>query len=544
MSKTQALAPSPTPGVRVRGILAALSFFVCAAQGAEPASPFAAGLDQRRTQVMLLAAEIAGLGDASRMDSKSALITSYENAYGRIGRIPSRWPTLVRRALVCRKVEDRSCLQSSIEAINKLGGINKFPLTHLFEVSRLGMSVATIQAGLQDFALRTGSDAQDAHSLTFVPFAAPDGVALTTRASGGNSAHVPAPVTAAAARPESKEVAAKTIVQKVAGRLSKLGFVDRTGFFLNALFILVTVSLLLAYFLFLAMRARKAERTDRLRALQDIQRLEDLRRDDKLHADHALWSEQLKGEVALETQKAHSEEILLMSQSTADAAIQAERFHAEELLKDEQLKVEQAIQAHKWRVAQAIKVEQLKTEQAIKAEQLKTQEAITAAKSHTDQAIDAHDQTAVRELVYVHEQHDELQEALNAEKRRREAQELKTEAALQTVEALKLNETRLLEAVQAEQRARTSESRIAAEKLKAAQQAAAALHASLVAMRALKADLERRVEEAMRAAEIRIDKARQRHATRCEEELPVGQIAKSEVDTPTAESIALKDARG
>jgi hypothetical protein len=475
MFNRQVLLRLPVPYAWVCGTLAAMSFAVCAAQGAEPASSSAADLEQSRASLMQLAAKIASPAETRYKDPKWGLVSSYENVYGSITRVPIKWPTLVRRVLVCQDVEDKDCVQSSMEAINKLGGIKTFPLTHLFEVSRFRMPVGTIVARIQNTAQMTGSK-PDPHSSAAVPPAI-DKKDPPASALAENSA-VAATITVTAARPAAKAVATKaaaakavsvkTLSQKATAKLGKFGAADQSGFFLDALLIAVVIALLLVYFLFSAIRARNIERNDRLCALQEIQRLESLRAEEKLQTDHALWSEQLRAEVSIEAQKAHAEELLRMAQLAAE---------------------------------EALKAEQLRVEQIIQAERLKTEDAIRTAKSNADQAIDAYDQMAARELIYAHKQNDEMLEALNAEKERREAQELKTEEALQAAEALRLNEARLLEAIRTEQRARAEESRQAAEKLKAAQQAAAALQASLAATRASKFELERRLDERRRATD-------------------------------------------
>lgn len=495
---------------------------------------------------MQLAAKIAG-ADAGRLQDKSGLVADYEKVYGKIGKVPGKWPALVRRVLVCQLAGDRPCERSSMEAIADAGGINTLPLNHLFEVSRFGMSVEKIRGRLHTAETAVGDPDKVAESVAMerqTPPAVPVLRSVQPSSPGGTAK--PGPANAADPAPPATANAnagtgagikgnPKTFLQRGFARLGKLGAADAAGFFLDALFITLAVALLFAYFLFSAVRARKEERKERLRALQEIQRLEDFRIEEKVRAEREMAAEKLKAEVTLEAQKAHADDLLRTAQQAAEEAIQAERQWSAEALKTEQQRAEQIVQQEKSRAAVAIQAEQLKTEEAIKA-----------AKVRADKAIDAYDQMAARELVYAHQHNDELQETLNAEQARREAQELKTEEVLQEVEALKAKEKKLLDIIRAEQRVRASEARQAAEKLKAAQQAAAALQASLVATRALKADLERRADEAMQAAEIRIAEMRQKYEGNAPQgAAPVSTAGESSAPMHCADgAVALKDAHG
>jgi hypothetical protein len=550
MSKMSALSllPMSITKTRISGILLALSIVVCVTLNAKTAIA-ADDLGAGGNAALQLAAKIAAV-DAGRDHNKSGLVADYEKVYGKIDRVPARWPALVRRVLVCQQTDDQICVRSSMEAIENIGGINAFPLTHLFEVSRYGMSVETIHGHLHDAETKS-DDADMAASkpaptrqvATIIPASVPDRNASSdppaTSTPAPTAASTTNPAVSVASNAPVKSTVSKTLLQRASTRLGKLGTADASGFFLDALFIMAAVLLLSAYFLFSAMRGRRTERRERLHALQEIQRLEDFVAEEKVRTDHVLWSEQLKAEVTLEAQKSHADELLRQAQQAKDAAIEEGRLRATESHKAELLKIEQVIQFEKARMAEAVKAEQLKTEEAIKS-----------AKFRADQAIDAYDQMAARELVYAHKHNDELQEALNAEQERREAQELKTEEALQAVETFKVREKKLLEIIRAEQRVRASEARQAAEKLKAAQQAAAALQASLVATRALKADLERRADEAMQAAEARIAEARQLHASPAIQAVPSvqasgessGPYSPAGMEMPPTDAVALKDA--
>jgi hypothetical protein len=520
------LPPQSSAGLKslIYSILVAMSFFVCAVQEAEAASP-EIGLDQSDTKSakLSLAAKIEFTGRRGVSDnvSKLELISQYENVYGAIGLIPEGWPALVRRALVCQQAEDRTCVQTSMKALDKMGGIKSLKLSDLFEVTRFGMPVATVRSRLMDAEQETGSYTGTTDSFIKPPSAALVKEALPPSKPVISSVDTaPVAVVAPAPHPAAKEVVERAVTPREPVRPSRVGVLERSGILLVG--VLVAVSLLLGYFLISTNRARKVERIERLRALQEIQRLGDLRSEEKLQADHALWTEQLKAEVALEAQKAYSEDVLRVTRHAAEEAIKSDRLRA----------------------AEAFKAERLRAEEAIKAEQLKTEEAAQAAKSHADQAIDAYDQMAAKELVHAHKQNDELQQALNAEKVRRETQEQKIEEAMQAVETGKLREAQLQEAVRVEQIGRASDARLAAEKLKAAQQAAAALQASLVATRALAANSGLQVNDAIRSEHLNIAKENQILATVDEPEAPVGQTSKPEVDASAGESVAMNDARG
>lgn len=457
------------------------------------APAFAAESAAEQGAALQLAAHIAHASFNDDRDAKLALLTDYETVYGSIDKLPTRWPALVRRTLVCQQLANRVCVRSSLEALQAQGGIDGLALNHMFEVSRFGMSAANIHDRLLDAT-------EQAASKVAEPTVTAPAKAEVKKAPAPAAAPAPAPVAeehpAAAQEPASASSAPaiapaphpaarkpRSLSERAAARLEKLGADDTTGYFLDALFAAFAVCLLLLLALYLLVRSRKAERLARRQAEQEVLRLEELRGEEKIKTDHDLWSEQLKSEVAIEAQKSHAEEVLRMVKTAADDALAAEllRFQMEQ---------EEA--------SMAFSNELRRLQDALRTEQGKNDEVVKSAKARADQAIDAYDQMAARELVYAHKQNDELQEELNVEKEARKALETRVADAMQQVESHKQREQRLNEAIQMEQRGRASEARVATEKLKAAQQAAAALQASLAATRALNADLERRAEEATR----------------------------------------------
>jgi len=506
--------PSPASCIKpsvaghcLRLLLPALLFgFAC--------SSFALAGDAIQDATLQLASKIAGSSGGDDRATRTELLASYESVYGSIDKVPARWPALVRRALVCQQLSNRVCLRSSVEAMQKLGGPDAFQLNHLFEVSRYGMSAASVRARLIDASdLASGGAPNNlpgapdkaappaktaASTAASHPAAQQDFVATTTQKT-------PAPAPSIASVPDAdkesgqasvqspehgsaKTAAPRTFTQRAAAKLNRLTQDEQGGFFLDALFVAFAVCLVLLFLWYSSARSRRAERVLRLQALQEIQRLEDQRAEDKIKTDHELWSEQLKSEVAIEAQKAHADNVLRTVQAVADAAMKAEA---------------QRFQMERDQAQQAFDAEKRLLSEALKAEQSKTEDSVKGAKLRADQAIDAYDQMAARELVFAHKQNDELQEALNLEKQTRLAMESKIGDAMQQVESYKQREARLQEAINAEQRGRASEARLAGEKLKAAQQAAAALQASLAALRLRNAELERYAEEKTRAAEIR-----------------------------------------
>lgn len=455
------------------------------------APAFAAESAGEQGATLQLAAHIARASFTDDRNTRLALLTDYETVYGSIDTVPTRWPALVRRTLVCQQLANRVCVRSSLEALKAQGGIDSLNLNHMFEVSRFGMSTATMRDRLLDASDEAASKVAEptvtAPKADVKKAAAP--VAPPVSAPAQVSAPVAAPVahteprTAAAAAPKKP----RTMAERATAKLQKLGGEDgSSGYFLDALFIAIALCLILLFSLYLMMRSRRAERLACRLAQQEVERVEALRAEEKIKADHDLWSEQLKSEVAIEAQKAHAEEVLRTVRTAADDALAAE------LLRFQMEQEEAGI---------AFSNELRRLQDALRAEQAKNEDVVKSAKARADQAIDAYDQMAARELVYAHQQNDELQEALNAEKEARKALETKVADALQQVEAHKQRELRLSEAIQLEQRGRASEARIATEKLKAAQQAAVALQASLAATRALNADLERRAEDALKAAQ-------------------------------------------
>ena len=446
------------------------------------------------------AAHIAHASFSDDRNAKLMLLTDYETVYGSIDKVPSRWPALVRRTLVCQQLTNRVCVRSSLEALQGQGGMDGLQLNHMFEVSRFGMTPSNIRERLQDASEEASSKAAeptvmpvktvapkpaDEPAPTPAP-AAQSPVAAEAHPAQPAAASPPAVVSppAAPAHPAaSTPKKPRTLTERATAKLQKMGGDDQTGYFLDALFIAFAVCLLLLFALFLAMRSRRVQRIGRLEALQEVQHLEDLRAEEKAKSDHDLWSEQLKSEVAIEAQKAHAEEVLRTVRSAGDEAMAAELLR---------FQMEQEEASH------AFSTELRRLQDALRAEQAKNEEVVKAAKARADQAIDAYDQMAARELVFAHKQNDDLQEALTAEKEALKALESRVADALQQVEAHKQRELRLNEAIKLEQRGRAAEARVATEKLKAAQQVAAALQTSLAATRALNADLERRAEEAMR----------------------------------------------
>jgi hypothetical protein len=533
-------------GLSVAGFAFALS--LAAVPQISMAAPDDAG---NGNAAMQLAAKIASF-EAGHDSNPQELVAAYEKVYGKVGTVPDRWPALVRRVLVCQITRDQICVHSSIVRLKQAGSIDTLALSHLFEVSRYGMRVDAIRnhlhvadAGDDDIAAKpvdppaktakpTTTVAESARDMTPVPISAaadppPAIVAPSVVASASASASIasdPPP------KPSAKPATSRSCMQKAGAKLNRLAATDSAGFFLDALFILAALSLLLLYLLYRAARGKSQERRERLRALQEIQRLEELRDQEKIAAEHELWSERLKAEVAIEAQKAHAEDLRRLAQQASDETIIAERELASATIKAERERYEQMLTAEKTRAAETLKIEQAKTDEAVKS-----------ARFRADQAIDAYDQMAARELVYAHKHNDDLQEALNSEEARREELETKVSEALQTVEAMKTREKKLLDIIKAEQRVRISESRQAAEKLKAAQQAAVALHQSLVTTRAMKLDLERRAEEAARAAELRVLEARQMASSKSAAEAvaPTRSVTvPEEADLPPA-TVVLKD---
>jgi hypothetical protein len=463
-----------------------------------PAPAFAAESASEQGAALQLAAHIAHASFNDDRNAKLALLTDYETVYGSIDKVPTRWPALVRRTLVCQQLANRVCERSSLDALRIQGGIDGLALNHMFEVSRYGMSVANIRDRLLDASEEAASKVAEptvTAPLKLEAKKAPAPVAApAVEAHPAVAPQTPASAPAVASAPHPAAKKPRTLSERTAARLEKLGADDGTSYFLDALFVAFAVCLILLFALYMMARSRKTERLGRRQAEQEVRRLEELRSEEKIKTDHDLWSEQLKSEVAIEAQKSHAEEVLRTVKAAADEALAAEllRFQMEQ---------EEA--------SMAFSTELRRLQDALRAEQAKNDEVVKTAKARADQAIDAYDQMAARELVYAHKQNDELQEALTAEKEARKALETKIADALQQAEAHRQRELRLNEAIQMEQRGRASEARVATEKLKAAQQAAAALQASLAATRALNADLERRAEQAMREAAQRLAEAQQ-----------------------------------
>ena len=147
MSKICAFSPMSIARAVAGGLVLVIFMLACISQRAESAPVDDSG--SGGPAAMQLAAKIAA-ADAGRLQDKTELLIGYKKAYGKIDKVPARWPVLVRRALICLQVNDQVCVLSSMEAIDNIGGVNTFPLNHLFEVSRFGMLPETIRGHLRD----------------------------------------------------------------------------------------------------------------------------------------------------------------------------------------------------------------------------------------------------------------------------------------------------------------------------------------------------------------------------------------------------------
>jgi hypothetical protein len=459
------------------------------ADGAE----LTANPEENHAAVMKLAAEIAGQGGGDPAAHKSELVTDYENVYGSTSLVPNHWPALVRRALVCREIGDRVCAQSSIVAIDGMGGVDSLPLNHLLEVSRFKMPVESIRTALQAVQ-QAGADAVVARASAAGHDRAP---APTGAAAAGASIGAGAPAVHAAERATAKAgasakasavkpAAPRSLVQRATARLKRLGGDDQSAFFLDALFVSVAISPAPAYFLFAATRTRKNVLTDAT-AAQKIMQLENLLAEEKLRTEQAIELEKTNSEMVMDAQKAHAEHLLKEAQLAMAEAVGAEKARADELLRNERLRVT---------------------------------EVIEAANQRAEQAIDEGVQRAVTELEKSLRQIEILRQALQVEKEQRAVLDARTGDAARAVEALRATEARLRAEAEARanQAAQAPEVRGLTEKLHAAQRAAISLHGLLIAARARNAELESKAAEAMQAAEIKGAEVHNLHPTRQESE--------------------------
>lgn len=95
--------------------------------------------------IAVLATKLIAPTDNTSVEWRHSIVQSYESAYGSIQRVPVTWPALVRRLLACAGIKDTLCVNSSLEPIKMIGGIDKLPLASLYEVRILLMSEALIR---------------------------------------------------------------------------------------------------------------------------------------------------------------------------------------------------------------------------------------------------------------------------------------------------------------------------------------------------------------------------------------------------------------
>ncbi|HEX8955859.1 MAG TPA: hypothetical protein VF798_06275, partial [Burkholderiaceae bacterium] len=208
------------------------------ALAAEPASEQGATLQ--------LAAHIAHSSLNDDRNTKLALLTDYETVYGSIDKVPARWPALVRRTLVCQQLANRVCVHSSLEGLKAQGGIDGLALSHLFEVSRFGMSATNIHDRLLDASEAASSKAveptvtapkaeEKKASAPVAPAAAAVSAPAPVPAAPPAVYAEPHPATAAAAEVQSASAprpAAKkprTLSERATAKLQRLGGDDSSG---------------------------------------------------------------------------------------------------------------------------------------------------------------------------------------------------------------------------------------------------------------------------------------------------------------------------
>jgi hypothetical protein len=188
----------------------AIAAFAVFASGFSYADNFA-DVERINPPLMMLVAKLATPLDGASNEYKQGLVASFESAYGNIQEVPTAWPTLVRRTLVCQAVADHSCVQSSLASLDKQGPVASLPFKRLYEVSRMKMDPATLIDRIQNARLeaeaalapKAASPAQpDKAASVAVDASAAQGlepVAATPMPEPVAAAPVPAPVAATAA---------------------------------------------------------------------------------------------------------------------------------------------------------------------------------------------------------------------------------------------------------------------------------------------------------------------------------------------------------
>jgi hypothetical protein len=496
----------------------------------------AAAAEENHLLAMQLAAKIAALGDGKPATSKPELLAAYEKTYGSIATVPVHWPALVRRALVCRETGDRICTQSSIAAIEKMGGANALPLDHLLEVSHFKMPVATMRALLRDSSQAAGKDLALKHGTAANAAVGSDknAAAAATQAATAIPANthgdeasptIRSGAKSAAPKAAIKPLAARSLVERAGARLQKLGAGSQSGLFLNALFVAVAVSLSLAYFLYASIRSRKAVERRLLEAEQGRGEVESgdaldahkarsehvlslARQETKREAEEALQAEKLRAAALLDEERARNAAVIEAANARADQAIDAYTRMSSEELEVARRQIEE--------LRQALHVQQQRAETHSQEQELKTRRALLEAETFKEMEARLQDATSITssELAKALERIDALQLALDSERQRSAMLEARAKQAQRAIEMFDAAEASLRDAHPARQSAELPEMRKLTEKLKSAQRAVIALHASLIATREMNTELQKQVTEAKQAADSRVLESRRSPAMR------------------------------
>jgi len=114
---------------------------------------------------MRLATPIAGTSTTWREGLKSAYISTY----GDIDDIPKNWEALVRRTLVCDANQMAKCVDTSISALDQIGGVASLQLGNLLEVRKFGLNLGLLMDELTTARVKLAEPFQIREVVTTQP---------------------------------------------------------------------------------------------------------------------------------------------------------------------------------------------------------------------------------------------------------------------------------------------------------------------------------------------------------------------------------------
>ena len=130
----------------------------------------------------LLAMRLATPTVATSSIWREGLKSAYIAAYGDINDVPKNWEALVRRTLVCDANEMTKCVETSIAALDQIGGVASLQLGNLMEVRKFSMNLGLLMDELTAARVKLTEPQKISPSPTSQPTATRE---VTSRPSAG-----------------------------------------------------------------------------------------------------------------------------------------------------------------------------------------------------------------------------------------------------------------------------------------------------------------------------------------------------------------------